>query len=227
MYIEGEVPTISAGSNSGYGNGLFGGDGWWAIIIFALIFGWGRNGNGAFGGGGNGGVMDGYVLTSDFAAVERKLDTIQAGICDSTFALNNTIVNGFNNTNQNLITQGYETRNAVNNVSNQLASCCCELQKELLENRYIDAKNTCDIINSQNANTQKIIDMYTNDKLDTLNRKLATAENQLSNNAQSRYIVDSVLDRLSPCPRPSYLVPNPNCCYNTCGCGNGFAGSVL
>ena len=37
--------------NGGY-NGGFGGDGWWAIILFAMIFGWGRGGNG-FGGYGN------------------------------------------------------------------------------------------------------------------------------------------------------------------------------
>ena len=44
------------GSDSNGGNcnngGFWGGDGWWAIIIFAMIFGWGRGGFGGFGGGG-------------------------------------------------------------------------------------------------------------------------------------------------------------------------------
>lgn len=35
--------------NNRNNDGMFGGDGWWAIIIFALIFGWGGFGNG-FGG---------------------------------------------------------------------------------------------------------------------------------------------------------------------------------
>ena len=38
------------GSDSNGGNcnngGFWGGDGWWAIIIFAMIFGWGRGGFG-------------------------------------------------------------------------------------------------------------------------------------------------------------------------------------
>ena len=42
------------GSDSNGGNcnngGFWGGDGWWAIIIFAMIFGWGRGGFGGFGG---------------------------------------------------------------------------------------------------------------------------------------------------------------------------------
>lgn len=219
MRIEGEIPAITTNANGyGNGNGFFGGDGWWAIILFAMIFGYGNNG-GAFGGGYGGGAAPGYVLTSDFATVERKLDTLQAGICDSTFALNNTMVNGFNNTNQNLMTQGYETRNAINGVSSQLASCCCEIQKELLENRYVDQKNVCDIINNQNANTQRLIDIYTNDKLDTLNRKLATAENQISQQAQSAYLISQLKE---PVAKPAYIVPNPNCCYsNVFGCGVG------
>ena len=218
MRIEGEIPAITTtGAGYGNGNGFFGGDGWWAIILFAMIFGYGNNG-----GGYGGGAAPGYVLTSDFATVERKLDTLQAGICDSTFALNNTMVNGFNNTNQNIMTQGYETRNAINGVSSQLASCCCEIQKELLENRYVDQKNVCDIINNQNANTQRLIDIYTNDKLDTLNRKLATAENQLSQQAQSAYLISQLKE---PAAKPAYLVPNPNCCYGVSyACG---AGSVI
>ena len=40
----GIVPTLPVGGNSGFG---FGGDGIWALLIFALIF------NGGFGFGGN------------------------------------------------------------------------------------------------------------------------------------------------------------------------------
>lgn len=39
--------------NDGYGNGMFGNE--WAWIVILLLFGWGRNGFGGFGGGyGNG-----------------------------------------------------------------------------------------------------------------------------------------------------------------------------
>ena len=88
----------------------------------------------------------------------------------------------------------------------------------ILENRYLNEKQTCDIINAANANTQRIIDMYTSDKIDTLNRKLAVAEGQLSNYAQTNAIVSA----LKSCPTPTYVVPNPNCCYSSCG-SQGFA----
>lgn len=63
---------VAPANNYGGGMGMWG-DNWiWIIVLF--LFGWGRNG---FGNGNGGGVMDGYVLTSDFASVERKLDSIR------------------------------------------------------------------------------------------------------------------------------------------------------
>ena len=132
-------------SNNGYGFGE--GNGWWIVLfLLVLLGGWGRgfgNGYGYGGfGGSTGGVADNYVLTSDFAQVDRKLDTIANGICDSTFALNNTMTNGFANVqntlcqgfagvNTAITTNGYETRLGVQGLAAQLANCCCDLGKQI------------------------------------------------------------------------------------------------
>ena len=132
-------------SNNGYGFGE--GNGWWIVLfLLVLLGGWGRgfgNGYGYGGfGGSTGGVADNYVLTSDFAQVDRKLDTISNGICDSTFALNNTMTNGFANVqntlcqgfagvNTAITTNGYETRLGVQGLAAQLANCCCDLGKQI------------------------------------------------------------------------------------------------
>lgn len=140
-YSEGLSPSDVAllsgntGRNSG-GDGFGDGNGAWLIILFLIFaaFGWGGNrGNGGFGGSGSG-VADNYVLATDFATIERKLDSISNGICDSTFALNNTVTNGFAATqqtlcqgfsgiNQAIATNGYETRLGVNSLAAQLANC--------------------------------------------------------------------------------------------------------
>lgn len=129
--------AAATGNNKNSDGGF--GDGYGAWIIIFLIFaltGWGRNGFGGFGGnyGGTGGVGENYVLATDFATIERKLDTISNGICDSTFALNNTVTNGFagvqqtlcqgfSGVNQSITTNGYETRLGINGLASQLANC--------------------------------------------------------------------------------------------------------
>lgn len=64
--------------NGNRNNGMFGDEGgaWWIIILFLFCFaGWGGNG-GLFGGGNStgSGITDGYILTSDFASLERQIE---------------------------------------------------------------------------------------------------------------------------------------------------------
>ena len=137
--------ALLSGRNSGGNDGFGEGSGWWIIVflIFALG-GWGRNGVGGFGGGNSGGIGENYVLATDFATVERKLDSLANGICDSTFALNNTVTNGFAATqqtlcqgfsgiNQAITANGYETRLGVNSLAAQLANCCCDIRTEIAD----------------------------------------------------------------------------------------------
>lgn len=89
------------GNNGGWADG-----GWlWIIVVFALLFGWGNGGFGGFGGN-NGG---GYVATAatqadiqrgfDNSAVISKLDGISNGLCDGFYAMNNSMLTGFNGIN--------------------------------------------------------------------------------------------------------------------------------
>ena len=117
------------GNNDGFGdNGS-----WWVIIFLIFAFmGWGRNNNGF---GGNGlGATDNYVLASDFATIQRQLSDgfgdltaqsryIQNGLCDGFYAMNTSLLNGFAGVNNAIMTNGYETRNAIQGVSSQLADC--------------------------------------------------------------------------------------------------------
>ena len=155
---------VAPANNYGGGMGMWGDNWTWIIVLF--LFGWGRNG---FGNGNGGGVMDGYVLTSDFASVERKLDSIANGICDSTFALNNsintgfagvqnTLTQGFAGVNTGMVTQGYESRLATQGISAQLASCCCDIREGISGVNYNLATQACDTRNTVQNATRDIID---------------------------------------------------------------------
>ena len=144
-------------NENGCGNGMWGGEWLGYLLLFALIGG-GGFGFGGFGGGGilpwllfgNGGfggagATNGYVLTSDFANVERKLDGINNGICDSTFALNNTINGNFRTLDNAICNIGYQALQNTNAIQTQLADCCCGIKGEIKDVAYGNERNSWNI----------------------------------------------------------------------------------
>ena len=241
MYIEGDVPSVVTGNNANGGFGFGNNDAWVLIILFALIFGWG-NGNNGFGGGN--GAADNYVLASDFATIQRQLSNgfgdltaqtrfIQNGLCDGFYAMNTSLLNGFAGTNNAIMTNGYETRNAINGVASQMAGCCCDIKTAIGDVKYANAINTRDIIESNNANYRALHDEIVANRIEDKNAQIAAQQNEInrlqlsaSQSAQNAYL----LSELKACPKPSYIVPNPNCCYSYSvtpnGCG-GTCGAVV
>jgi hypothetical protein len=221
MYLEGEVPVVQ----NGYGNnGGFGFGGGWegliGLIAVAALFG-----NGGFGGFGFGGNRGGnYATQADLSAgfanseIMSDLNDILLSNQTGFAAVQQTLCQGFNGINTAILQSSNATERGFATLGYNLANCCCEIKGAIADVKYANEKQTCDIINAINAGNQRLVDIYTSDKIDTLNRKLATAEAQLSNQAQSAYIIN----QLKPCPTPAYVVPNPNCCYNYVsnnGCG--------
>lgn len=227
-----DIAAVTGGNNGG----MFGGDGSWLAILFLFaLFGWGRGGAGGFCCGG-GGCYPSCASQADVrAAVDQqtlisKLDQQTYGLADSTYALNNTIVNGFHGVDR----------------------CCCETQRLIergfadtnynLATQFCDTRNaihnsTRDIVENQNCNTRAILDFLTNDKISTLTAENQALKFQASQAAQNAFITANqeaqtaeLIRRLGrDCPVPAYVVPNPNCCYNPIGfnfggCGaNGFS----
>ena len=230
-----------APTNSG-GNGGFGWDGngsWFIIILFLFAFlGWGNNGWGN-NGGNSGGVVDGYVLSSDFANIERKMDLINGGLCDGFYAANTTLLNGFAGVNQNM-NNGFQTAELsranqqaalmqqFNAMQMQAAECCCNTQRSIEGVRYDMAAQACDtrntvqnatrdIVENQNANSRAILDFLTNSKmrdLESANQELRLAASQ---SAQNNYLIS----QLRPCPSPAYITCNPWAGSGYGGCGSG------
>ena len=62
------LADIAAATGNNNGNGMFG-DNWAWIIVLFLIFAWGGFGNG-FGRNNGSGATDNYVLASDFATIQ-------------------------------------------------------------------------------------------------------------------------------------------------------------
>lgn len=222
MYVEGDVPYVGT-TNGNANSGFFGGDGWWAIILFAMIFGWGNNGRNS------GGVTDGYILASDFSNIERKIDGVNSGICDGFYAMNTGMLNGFAGITQSVMTNGYETRNAIQSLSSQLADCCCRTQSSIQGVNYNMAMQTNAIEKSLCDGFRSIRDEITANRIEDKNAQIAAQQNEInalrlkaSQEAQNAYLVN----QLKPCPIPAYITCNPYQTY-TGTCGTGTCGSVI
>jgi hypothetical protein len=145
---------------------------------------------------------------------------------------------------QAAITQG------MNTIAMNQQNCCCENRAGLADLKYTVATENCadraalnegvrDIIASQTAGTQRILDQLCQDKIDAKNDEIANLRQQIamkdlaaSQVAQNAFIqngfaneVDQLYNRLSNCPVPTTPVygrtPIFTCNQNNCGCGCG------
>ena len=236
-----DVLSLTDRNNDGFGGGC----GWWLIILFALIFGWGNGGYGAYGGMGSGSQIN-YTLASDFATIQRqlsdgfgatesKLDAVNNGIC----SLGYDQLGQMNGINTNILTSS-------NAIQTQLADCCCKTQTAIADVNYNIATqangitnavnqgfcqtnfnaqtNTRDIVDSQNAGTRAILDKLSQMESNAKDEKIAelTARNsdlrfEASQVAQNSFIQNLVRPQINPC----YITQNPYC---SCGNANNFYG---
>lgn len=254
MFNSANVPSladIAAVTGNNKNDGMWGGDGWWAIIIFAIIFGW----NGF---GGNGGSTGATAAAYTDSAIQRgfdtqsilgKLDGITNGICDGIYAVNNSMLTGFNGINTNVMQTGFGIQQAINadtvaNMQNtnalqsQLANCCCETREAIQGVNYNMAQNTCalqntmntntrDIIDSQNAGTRAILDYLCNEKISSLQAENNDLRRAASQDRQSALLTteiasqtQQIINAVRPTPVPAYPASNIYG-YANCGCNSG------
>lgn len=201
--------------------------------------GWGGNG---FGNnrGNSGGVVDGYVLASDFANIERKMDLINGGLCDGFYAVNNSLLTGFGNAELSRCNQQAALMQQLNNMAMQAQECCCENRAAVAQVRYDMASQACDTRNTVQNSTRDIIDAMncgfrsidqrlTAQELAAKDAKIAEQNQQLimanlaaSQATQTNEIRDYVYGQFvhyNPRPVPAFEVPAP---YQYSGCNNGY-----
>jgi hypothetical protein len=224
-YYEGEISSLGGGGNNGWND-------WSWIIGLALVGGLFGNGGFGFGGGNRGSCATQADLAAGFnnSAVLSSLNDIKLGQAQAInynnqgFAgLNATINAGFSGVDNAICTLGYNQATLINGLSREFADCCCKTQGAIADVKYANERNTCDIIAAINAGNQRLVDIYTNDKIEALRAENTALKGRISDDYQA----DRIISKLNPTASPAYIVPNPNCCYQYsvsqgCGCNGGF-----
>lgn len=195
-------------------------------------------------------------------AVTAGFGNVQTSLCNGFAGVNATVNGAQNAISQQLYTnqisdleRSYASQTAtvggLTNLSQQLATCCCENKAATADVKYTIATEACNTRAANTANTQAILDKLCqleldgvkaqveakNDRIAELQTQLNMANLAASQTAQNAFIaqgfaneVDQLYNRLSSCPVPTTPVygrtPIFTCPQNTnngCGCGNGFA----
>lgn len=252
------VLFLIAAMFGGFGNGGFGGG------YDGGAFPWLMSGQQGINNNTNDGFRD-QMMQTGITSIRDGIGDLSTQICNSTGNLQTALCNGFAGVEQGANTRqianmqtAFGLQNAVNQgfnqIGSQLADCCCEnrlatcqtqniIQNEGNQTRFADANNTRDIIQSQTAGTQAILDKLCALELDGYKRENDNLRTQLnmatlreSQTAQNAFIqqgltdeVDNLYNRLSNCPVPTTPVygrtPIFTCNGNNgcgCGCGGNF-----
>ena len=232
--------------NSGYSDGGFGNgsDAWW-IIILVLLFGWGRNGNGGFGGGEGynpccaPATAQGMADAFNFSQLDNGIRGIEQGICNGFYTSSQqmnsvlaalqdcccktqtSMLTGFHGVESALCSMGYQNQAGFNNLSNQLASCCCDIARGQDGLKYNLANATSQLIVAGDKNTDRIISYLEQNEKDKLRTELQSAQFQLSQLSQT----DNIINRLMPVPKPAYLTCSPYAsAFGIGGFGQNYGG---
>ena len=245
-------PMYGGNMGTGWGDGSF-----WIIVLFLFALMGNGFGNGF---GGCGGSMP-YLMNNTQNDVQRGFDqqSVMGGINSLTAGIsgvNQALCNGFAGVNAT-VNSGFANAETAANarqmadmqqafaMQTALQNCCCENRAGIADLRYTIATENCadrqavanalrDVIASNTANTQAILDKMCQQEIDALKNQNANLQTQLtmanlaaSQNAQTatiqagqRALANEVEQYVLPTPRPAYMVQNPNCCppmYNGCG----------
>ena len=243
----GMVMPVGPMYGNGNGNGWFGEGGlFWIIILFLLAFmgnGWGYGGQTPAATTVNNDIQRGFDqqavmggITGLTTAVTNGFANAEVSRCNSQANLLSTL-----NSNQNASTA------AMTSIAMSLQNCCCENRAGLADLKYTVATEACadrqsvndalrDVISSNTANTQAILDKMCQLELDSYKSKVSDLQTQLNISAlresqtdqTAKVLADNAAQTatlrqaLNPTPIPAYVVQNPNCCgqtfYNGCGC---------
>lgn len=246
------VAPMYNGNCGGFGG--FGGDGWWVILfLFALMGNWGNG----FGDGNNNGMLPYMMNQSTQDGVSRGFDT--AALTNQLAGISSAITGGFSNAEvaacgrtMDAMNQRFADtmalQNNLNSIGLSLQNCCCENRSGLADLKYTVATENCadrqalnegvrDIIASNTAQTQAILDKLCALELDGYKRENDNLRSQLnmatlaaSQTAQNAFIqqgfsneVDQLYNRLNSCPVPTTPVygrtPIFTCNNGNSGCG--------
>lgn len=238
------IGGFGMGNNGfGFGNGMNGIYDLLGVAIIASLFGWNNGGFGGFGGGFGGAGGAGFIsnqlnndsgrelimnaITAQGEAARTAIQTMSTMVGQDFNLLNGGIQSAQNILNQIANAQGMSTLQLINavqagdaNLASTLQNCCCQTQKQIMEQGYQSQiatlnqtnqlgsqadRNTNSLLNAINAQTVAMNDQFCaarerdmQAKIDTQADIITQLRGQIDNQAQTNQIIGYVNSVIAP-----------------------------
>ena len=200
------TPMCGGGNNGGFGG--FGGDWGWIILLLLLCGGgWGNGFGGGFGGGNydfpwlltgqqninantNGGFRD-AMINDGITSIRDGINGISTQLCGCCSDIQMALANGFAGVEAGANARQMADMQNMFGIQSALQNCCCENRANIADLKYTVATENCadrqvvsdgirDVIASNTANTQAILDKLCALELDGYKRDNENLRSQLN-----------------------------------------------
>lgn len=228
------MPFVMNGNGNNCNDGMNGG--WWAWILFAMLFGWGGNGN--WGWGNNGGAtanVDASLQRGfDTQSILSKLDGISNGLCSLGYdqlaqinGVNNNIFQTGAGLQQSIMQAQIADMQSFNALSRQVSDCCCKNENMISQLKYDMATSDCSIKTlisqvaqqlqwGQQTGLRDLMDLINNkfcqlemSQKDTLIADLRSQLNNCGRDNALQSLYQQLINALQPTAVPAYPSCNP------------------
>ena len=234
----GTTMLVQPAGNANGGFGDFGGSGFWIILLFILLGGWG-GGFGGVGGGFDGlypwmnnsqNINSGFrdqMINSQINGIQNAITSgfgdVQTALCGGFAGVNASIANGFAQT--EIAANARQMADMQQNfaLQSQLSQCCCDNRMATVQTQNIVATEGAATRLAIQEQTQAILDKMCQQEIDNLKAQNIALQNQVnmqnlaaSQAAQTAALVADntaqtqyIVNRVAPYPIPAYTVANP------------------
>ena len=214
------VQPSGFGGNGGFGFGD--GNGWWILLLFILMGGWGNGFSGGFGGGdmypwmnNSNQISSGFqnqMLNDNITGIQNSINAIGAQLSNNQMA----------DLERSFAAQTANTA-GLTALQGQMAQCCCDNRLATCQTQNLVSTEGAATRLAIQQQTQAILDKMCAQEIDALKERNLELQNQVNmqnlaasqvsqtaaliadNTAQTQYIVN----RVAPYPIPAYTVANP------------------
>ncbi len=152
------------------------------------------------------------------STINQAANGIQSSLCNGFNSIQSSLANCCCENREAIMQTNFNNQAGFNGVTNAIATNACDIERGQEGIKFLMAQNQSQTMVGIDRLGDRIIDYMNQSKMDELRSELQNAKFQISQQAQT----DNIINSLLPTPRPAYITSSPYQAYAanaSCACG--------